>query len=77
MANTYRNVRIAKRGYGISKEQLRREIALHKAARENNDKAMMNAIEDYLTSINFHSECGALANGNYEAAMLTVKNWDN
>lgn len=77
MENTYADNRIAKRGYGISKEQLRREIALHKAARESNDTAMMNAVEDYLTAINYHSECGALASGDYEAAMLTVKNWDN
>ena len=77
MEKTYGDIRIEKRGYGISKEQLRREIALHKAARENNDSAMMSAIEDYLTAINYHHECGALASGDYARAMLTVKNWDN
>lgn len=77
MEKTYSDNRIEKRGYGISKEQLRREIALHKTARDNNDNAMMLAIEDYLTAINYHYECGNLASGNYEAAMFTVKNWDN
>ena len=76
MKTTYSDNRTAKRGYGISKEQLRREIALHKAARDNKDSEMMLAIEDYLTCINYHTECGALATGNYKEAMLTVKNWD-
>lgn len=65
----YWKKRIKQRGYGITKRQLSREIALHKEAKETGDNYMMQEIESYMIDINFHHECGLIRAGRYKEAL--------
>lgn len=59
--------------WSLTKEEYFRFVDEHKKAHERNDTRMMNEIEDRLEDINYHPECMALSEFDYEKAK---KLWD-
>lgn len=64
-------------GWGMTYEELALLGAEHLTARRNNDIHKMEYIEERLTDINFHSECGRLHNGEYYAFFIELANERN
>lgn len=58
-----------KHNYGMDYRRLKHWAKEHKKAREKGDVVTMMWIENMLTDINFHSECGMFARGEYDKAL--------
>jgi HEAT repeat protein len=59
----------ARNGYGLSKTALILLVKEHQRSRIQQNQHGMEAIEYRLTDCNFHAECSALKNGDYDEAL--------
>ena len=61
--------------YGLSLTMLERLSEQHQRARISDDTHTMEAIEYRLTDINYHTECGWMARGEYDKVNEYIRKW--
>lgn len=63
----------AKYGWGFSKQMLMNLLRRYRKAYEAGDERSMAMMEERLTDANFHTECGLLADKDFEGFKRVVK----
>lgn len=63
----------AKHGWGFSKQMLMNLLCRYKKAYEAGDERSMAMMEERLTDANYHTECGLLADKDFEGFKRAVK----